>query len=138
MQWSAVPFNPSRKVLRQFAALWLVSFLVLGASEYFVRGRPMLGMVLAAAAVLLGLPGLWRPALLRWVFVAWMVVVFPIGWFISVLLLAALYFLVFTPLALWFRLVGRDLLGRKPAPERQSFWEPKHTPLDLRSYFRQH
>ena len=56
----------------------------------------------------------------------------------ALLLLLALYFLVLTPVAVLFRLRGRDLLGRKPAPERNSFWEPKQTPLDLRSYFRQY
>lgn len=138
MKWSDIPFNPSRKVLRQFAALWLVCLLALGASQYFVKGRPQWGLTLAAAAVIFGLPGLIRPALLRWIFLAWMVVAFPIGWLISWLMLSALYFLVLTPVAVLFRLRGRDLLGRKPAPERNSFWEPKQTPLDLRSYFRQY
>jgi len=138
MTWSDIPFNPSRAVLRQFATLWLVCFLALAAREWFVRDRPLLGLALAAVAVLLGVPGLLRPALLRWIFVAWMVVAFPIGWLVSWLLLALLYFLVFTPLALWFRFRGRDQLGRKPAPDHASFWEPKHTPRDPRSYFRQY
>jgi hypothetical protein len=138
MKWSDIPFNPSRKVLRQFAALWLVCFMALGASQYFAKGRPQLGLALAAAAVIIGLPGLIWPPLLRWLFVACTVLTFPIGWLISLLVLWALYFLVLTPVAVFFRLRGRDLLGRKPAPERDSFWEPKQTPCDLRSYFRQY
>ena len=138
MKWSDIPFNPSRKVLRQFAALWLVCFMALGASQYFAKGRPQLGLALAAAAVIIGLPGLIWPPLLRWLFVACTVLTFPIGWLISLLVLWALYFLVLTPVAVFFRLRGRDLLGRKPAPERDSFWEPKQTPSDLRSYFRQY
>ena len=138
MKWSDLPFNPSRRALRQFAALWLVCFLALGATQYFVRNRPLLGLTLAAAAVMLGIPGLMRPSLLRWVFVACMVVTFPIGWLLSLLVLLALYFLVFTPVAALLRLRGRDVLGRTPAPERDSFWEPKNTPLDVRGYFRQY
>ena len=138
MQWSDLPFNPSRRALRQFAALWLVCFLALGANQYFLKDRPVWGLTLVAAAALLGLPGLIRPALLRWVFAGWMVLAFPIGWCLSWLMLAGLYFLVLTPVAVLFRLRGRDLLGRKPAPQQNSFWEPKHTPLDLRSYFRQY
>jgi len=138
MKWSDIPFNPSRKVLRQFAALWLVCFMALGASQYFAKGRPQLGLALAAAAVIIGLPGLIWPPLLRWLFVACTVLTFPIGWLISLLVLWALYFLVLTPVAVFFGLRGRDLLGRKPAPERDSFWEPKQTPRDLRSYFRQY
>jgi len=138
MKWSEIPFDPSRKVLRQFAALWLVCLLVLAASQYFVKGHPQAGVTLALAAVLVGLPGLIRPALLRWLFVAAMVLAFPLGWLVSLLVLATVYFLVLTPLALLFRLRGRDLLGRKPAPQRTSFWEPKQTPLDPRRYFRQY
>jgi len=138
MKWSEIPFNPSRRVLRQFAALWLLFFLALGASHYFWKGHPRLGLTLAGVAVLLGLPGLIRPSLLRWVFVAAMVLAFPIGWLVSLVALAILYFLVLTPVAVFFRLRGRDLLDRKPAPGRPSFWEPKRTPLDLSSYFRQY
>ena len=138
MKWSDLPFNPSRRALRQFAALWLVCFLALGANQYFAKGRPQLGLALAAVAAIIGLPGLIRPPLLRWLFVGCTVLAFPIGWLISLLMLLILYFLVLTPVAVLFRLRGRDLLGRKPAPERNSFWEPKHTPRDLRSYFRQY
>jgi hypothetical protein len=137
MKWSDLPFNPSHKVLRQFAVLWLAFFLALGANQWCLKDRPLSGLALAAAAVLVGLPGLFRPALLRWIFVGWMVVVFPIGWLISLLMLAVVYFLVLTPVALFFRLLRRDLLGRKPAPERDSFWEPKQSPRDPRRYFRQ-
>ena len=52
-------------------------------------------------------------------------------------MLAVVYFLVLTPMALFFRLRGRDLLGRNPAPEERSFWEPKQSPRELRTYFRQ-
>ena len=137
MQWSDIPLKPSHTVLRQFAALWLVCFLALGASEYFVRHHPLTGLALGASAVLLGLPGLLWPSLLRWIFVVWMMVAFPIGWCLSMLILLLLYFLVLTPVALWFRLRGRDWLARKPAPDQQSFWEPSNTPEDLRRYFRQ-
>ncbi|MEI7898829.1 MAG: SxtJ family membrane protein [bacterium] len=138
MKWSDIPFNPSRNVLRQFAALWLLCFLALGASQYFLKGHPVAGFALMAAALLVGLPGLIRPALVRRVFVAGMVLAFPVGWLISLLLLWLLYVLVLTPVAVFFRLRGRDLLGRKPRPGQASFWEPKQTPLDPGSYFRQY
>lgn len=138
MTWSDIPFNPSRAVLRQFAVLWLVIFLALGAYQWLAMERPLLGLALAGVAVLLGTPGLLWPALLRWIFVMWMVLVFPVGWLISSVMLALLYFLVLTPVALWMRLRGRDLLGRKPAPHQPTFWEPKQSPRDPGSYFRQY
>jgi hypothetical protein len=138
MTWSDLPFNPDRKVLRQFAGLWLAVFLLLAAHQSWNQERPALGLALAAAAIVVGLPGWFKPSLLRPVFVAWMVVVFPIGWLVSYAVLAALYFVVLTPVALFFRLRGRDLLDLKPEPGRESYWEPKQCPLDPHSYFRQY
>ncbi|MCF7732615.1 MAG: hypothetical protein K9N23_13065 [Akkermansiaceae bacterium] len=138
MNWSDIPLNPGRKVLRQFAALWIVFFVALGVNQFLAHGRPGLGLALMAAGLIVGIPGVLRPSLLRRIFVAWMVLAFPIGWLVSTLMLLGLYFLVFTPLALFFRLRGRDWLRRKPAPEQDTFWEPKENPLDPLSYFRQH
>ena len=138
MKWSDIPFDPSRRMLRQFAALWLLVFLALSVNAWLVRDRPLSGVVLASAALLVGVPGLLWPRLLRWIFVGWMLGGFPIGWLISWLMLAALYFLVFTPVAVFFQLRGRDGLNRNPAPGQASYWEPKQSPTDLRSYFRQY
>jgi hypothetical protein len=82
--------------------------------------------------------GLIRPAAMRWLFVGATVLAFPIGWVVSQVMLAVMYYGIITPLAVWFRLRGRDLLSRKPAPNRASFWAPKHTPSDMRAYFRQY
>ena len=67
----------------------------------------------------------------------WMVAAFPIGWTISRLVIAALFVLVFTPVALVFRLAGRDALRlrRRSAP---SFWIAKQRPERVESYLRQY
>jgi hypothetical protein len=137
MKWSDIPFNPPRKALRQFAGLWLVFFLALAAVKGW-HGHRQAGLALAALAVLAGVPGLIRPALVRWVFVGWMVLAFPIGWLVSQLALAVLFYGIFTPVGLWFRLRGRDPLGRRSPPKPDSYWTEKRTPEDLRRYFRQY
>jgi hypothetical protein len=138
MKWSDISFDPSRRILRQFAGCWLVVFLALGANQYFLKHSPSLGVALSLLAVALGVPGLIWPKLLRWVFVGWMVLAFPIGWAISLLMLLLLYYVVLTPIACFFRLIGRDILGRQPGAERKTLWQPKETSLDVRSYFRQY
>ena len=55
-------------------------------------------------AALFGVAGLIRPGLLRPIFVGWMVMVFPIGWLMSRVLLGVLFYGLFTPLAIAFRL----------------------------------
>jgi len=137
MTWADIPFQPTRRTLRQFAAAWLVFFLALGLRQYLWRGHHSFGLFLMAIAFVVGLPGLIKPAAVRWLFVGWMVVAFPIGWAISQVMLLLMYYLILTPVALLFRLAHRDLLRRKPAPGQNSFWAPKEMPQDLRRYFRQ-
>jgi hypothetical protein len=138
MTWSDIPFRPSAKVLRQFASAWLVFFLAYGAYEWLVRKHPAIGLALMSAALVFGLLGLIKPLAVRWLFVGWMVLAFPIGWLLSLLMLLLMFFCVLTPVAVFFRLRGRDLLRRKRPAAAVTFWLPKGTPQDVRSYFRQY
>ena len=94
-------------------------------------------MILGAIALVMGLLGLVAPALLRPIYVGWMVLAFPIGWTISLFTLAIMYYGLFTPLALIFRLLGRDPLDRRFEPAAETYWTPKATPTDPRRYFKQ-
>ena len=82
--------------------------------------------------------GLVRPRLVRPIFVAWTVLAFPIGWAVSRLALAAVFFGVVTPIGLAFRLIGRDPLRLRPEPGRPSYWEPRPATADPARYLRQY
>ena len=66
-----------------------------------------------------------------------MVLAFPIGWTVSLLLLALVYYAVFTPIAVVFRLIGRDALVLRRQPDAASYWREHEAPADVRRYFRQ-
>ena len=136
MTWSDIPFKAAPKTLRQFAAAWLLLFLAL--AYRFGRGHHALGGLFVVLALVIGPLGLIKPLAVRWIFVSWMVLAFPIGWLVSQLMLAVLFYLVLTPVAILFRLRGRDLLWRKSETGRATFWLPKQTPQDVHSYFRQY
>jgi len=136
MQWSDVTTPPTRKTLRQFAGLWLLLFGAIAAWRAWHGDVGTGTQALAAIAVLIGGLGLAHPPAMRWVFTGWMVVAFPIGWTVSRLMLAALFFLLFTPIALVFRLMGRDAL-RLGRPSGGSYWTTKAQPGNVRDYFRQ-
>ncbi len=137
MQWSDISFAPTSRVLRQFAALVLVVFGGLAAWYGVAREQPGLATVFAIVAVVIGPLGLIAPRAVRPIFVVWMVVAFPIGWTISRVLLALVFYGLFTPLGLAFRLVGRDPLGRAPRPNRSTYWTAKAAPTEMRNYLRQ-
>ena len=48
-----------------------------------------------------------------------------------------MFFGLFTPIGLVFRLIGRDPLQRARRAGVESYWAPKPAPADVRSYFKQ-
>ncbi|HEV3344621.1 MAG TPA: SxtJ family membrane protein [Pirellulales bacterium] len=136
MQWSDIDFRPQTRTLRQFAVLWLVFFGGLAIWEGLVRGHAVVGAALGLLAVTIGPLGWWRPQSLRPVYVGWMVLAFPIGWVVARVVLAGLFYLLFVPLGLAFRLAGRDPLQRGRR-EVDTYWAEKPVVSDARRYFKQ-
>jgi Saxitoxin biosynthesis operon protein SxtJ len=136
MQWTDIQFNPSEKTLRQFAALFLIVFGLLALVEVQFRHRPQLALVYGALAVAVGPLGLLRPRVMRPIWVVWSVVAFPIGWVVSTVFLAILFYAIFAPIGLVFRVTGRDVLALRRADAR-TYWKPRAASRDKRQYFRQ-
>src|SRR5262245_52931839 len=120
MKWSDIPFDPPLTTLRQLAGLWLAFFGGLALWEGLVRGHSGLAAVFAAMAVTIGPVGLARPRWIRPIYVGWMILAFPIGWTVSQVMLALMFFGLFTPIGLLFRLLGRDPLHRARRPRAES------------------
>jgi hypothetical protein len=114
MNWSELDFRPSDRKLRQFSLLWIVVFGAIG----LVRHSPI------AFAAIAGVAGLIVPGLMRRIYVAATVVTFPIGWVVSRVLLAVIFYGIFTPVALLFRIAGRDRL-RLRKRDAESYWLPR-------------
>jgi len=129
----------SERTLRQFGLLCLG---VLGAWAYwegFQHERVGSFVGFACLGVSLGLLGLLRPQALRPLFGLLTAITLPIGVVMSNLMLAVLFYGVFTPIGLIFRLIGRDALGRRPLPaDYGTYWKPNPVTTQMRRYFRQY
>ena len=136
MRLADLPLNPSRSTLRQFAVLWVVCFLTLAGRHALQQGADLTALLFAGVS-LVGVAGVARPALLRPIFVGWMILVFPVAWTTSHVVLALMFFGLFTPLACLFRLRGRDALARHAVPAGETYWAPRPATADLRRYSRQ-
>ncbi len=130
--------SASLREARQFGLVWLpaLCLIVLGMSIW--RGYPG-GVAMAAAAVAITSVALSvvRPAWMRGVLIAWLWLVFPIGWLVAHLLLAGIYFLVVTPIGMVMRALGRDPLDRAIEPKRETYWIARRRQIDPADYFRQ-
>jgi hypothetical protein len=132
-----VPATASRTTLRQFAGLWIVFFGALACWQAYGREAWILAYVLAAIGVAVGLMGLARPGFIRPFFVGAMKVTHPVGRLVSFLLLTLLFYVVFTPVGLIFRLIGRDPLHLRRPRACDTYLTPKLAPAGVQSYFRQ-
>jgi hypothetical protein len=137
MQWSDVTKAPPEKMLRQFAGLWLVVFGGLALWRYWHGQTGTWTDVLAVMAVVVGVSGLVRPALVRPIYSGWMIAAFPIGWTISHIALGLVFYVVFTFVGLIFRLMGRDALHLRRGAGT-SYWTEKPEGRSGDEYLRQY
>ena len=110
MQWTEVTARPSTRTLRHFAVLFLIVFTLTAGLRVWRGDTGTLTIAIAATGLAVGLVGLVRPDAIRYVYTGWMIAAFPIGWTISRVIVTLLFYVVFTPFALLFRLLGRDAL----------------------------
>lgn len=128
--------NPSPRTLRQFGLVCLAVGGVVSAMR-IARGQATAATwIVAALAVIAGILGILSPPALRWPFVAWMYIAFPIGWLVSHALLAIIFFGMVTPIAIVFRAMGRDRLRLRIA-DPGSLWRQRSETPEMGHYFRQ-
>ena len=127
------PSSPGHRQLRQFGALCVaippLIACIAGAGEVAIAGCLVLGLVL-------GLVGRFRPRWLGPLFIALMLIAWPIGRIVGEILLLLLYYAVVVPIGLCYRLAGRDPLECAFEPKRNSYWVEKRTPEDPLQYYR--
>jgi hypothetical protein len=70
------------------------------------------------------------------IYVSWMYAVMPIGVVVSYLVLAAIYFLILTPMGFVRRMFG-DPLQRRFDRQAVTYWSPSRSRNDKRDYLRQ-
>ncbi len=138
MAVSSINWNPSRRELQWFAGLLIVFALVVSGLWSFRTGRSTGPMVLLSLLSAIGLLGLLIPNAIRWFYIAWMIAVWPIGWVVSHVLLALIFFGVILPIGVTLRMLGRDPMRKSIDRSAKTYWIDRATePTDPNRYFRQ-
>lgn len=129
-------WNPTTSQLRQFAWAAPIGFGLVGFAVHRL-GAPMSATWIGVGfGIVILVAGLARPTSIRLVFALLMLLAMPIGWIVSNLFIAIFYYLLLTPLALVFRLFGRDPLSVR-TKAGDTAWEPRHKRDGAASYYRQ-
>ena len=142
-----INFNPDTKTLRQFGVIAFVGFGILAALAYYEKlifafglgeSRLTVVTVFVALGSIALLFSLLFPKANRFLYVGLTLLAFPIGFVLSYVIMGTLYFLIIGPIAVGFRLLGRDPMHRGYDPSAPSYWSPAKPPRDKESYFHQY
>jgi hypothetical protein len=131
-----INWKPSRRELRQFSALWVGFFGLVGAYCLWIGGSLTAAVVLWAISAA-GVVGWVVPQFIRPIYVMWLALAMPIGWTISHLLLLVMYYLVLTPIGLIMRVCGYDPLQRRFDRNAASYWRDHEQSREFEQYFKQ-
>ena len=147
MSLVAVNWNPTHRQLRQFGTICLVAFSVLGMLIYVrhsvfripldIHVSHAIGISLYCFGTICALIAIVAPPVLRPLYAGLTLITLPIGYVVSFVILAVMFYGVITPIGLFMRLIGRDTMQRKLRPDLPSYWEPRQTETDMQRYFRQ-
>jgi len=110
----------TKKDLRKFgitigSVILIIALLLLyfGKAHYYVYG---------IIALLFILTGLFIPAVLKPLNKVWMGFSIILGFFTSRIILTILFYLIITPIALIFRIIGKDPLNINTDKKVSSYW----------------
>ncbi len=127
-------WSPTDRQLRQFGGVCMVMLPALGwiwgGTTLAILGLFILGLTLAVAA-------LSHPTSIKPIFLTLMVITSPIGLVVGELSMIMIYFGLFLPLSLAFRVTGRDALQLKRLKSSSSYWQEKKQPASASTYYRQ-
>lgn len=131
--------KPKNETVRQFGWIALFGFPLAGlALTQWPGSLPINTLwVLVGLGVACGLAAVANVlVILRPIYVAMTLLAFPIGLMISTVLLSTIYFLLFTPVGLFFRLTGKDPLERRIDPSAPTYWRTRGAQRAPSSYLR--
>jgi hypothetical protein len=134
----SLDLSPSPKTLRQFSWIALPGFGLIGALFFWKWDLPWVAYPIWGLAILTPLLDLLHPRAVLPIFIALTLLGFPIGLVVSNVVTALIFFGLFTPIGLFFRLIRRDSLKRRIDPEAASYWEPAPPERPASDYLRQY
>lgn len=113
--------DTSPKKLRGFGLIVGAVFILLG-SWFFWKGVSPWRFVFGFIGTSLVTAGLIAPRALRTIYKGWMGFAFGVGWIVSRIILALLYYVVVTPVGLAARLLGKKFMDIDMRKKKDSYW----------------
>jgi multisubunit Na+/H+ antiporter MnhG subunit len=127
----------TKKQLRTFG-IALSAFLGGIGLVHFLKGHTPKNLWFWGAAGIVFLTTLSVPILIKPIYRVALFIAHILGWINTRIILGLIYYLLFTPVSLIMKLIGRDALNRKFEKEAKSYWNIRdRTPKPKEQYLRQ-
>ncbi len=127
----------SEKKLREFGFL-IGGVLCALACLLMWRGRGSYRYFLIPGITLV-IAGALSPRVLKPFQKAWMTLAILMNWVMTRVLLSVLFYLAITPIGLFMRLTGKDILNERLEPRKLSYWKIRpsnpHAPAEYEKQF---
>jgi len=126
----------TNRSLRHFGYL-LAGICLLGTAILLWKGKST-WLPVAGAGMLFSVVAARVPATLRQPYRLWMLLAFMLGWITTRIVLTLAYLLIMTPMGLFLRILGKDVLDARIDKAATSYWK-KHEPVpDRKQYQKQY
>ena len=132
-----IQWNPDRKFLNQFGALFIVFFGIIDSLQMFKHGRSEVAMIIWGASTAIAFVGFIFPKFMRIVYLTWMCAIFPIAWVVTQVVFGFVFYIVMTPVGLMMKLCGYDPVKRQFDANAESYWIEREQNKDSKRYFKQ-
>jgi len=114
-----------KKDLRSFGITFGIIFLIIAGFLYY-QEKDSFQLFIYIAGSFISL-GFLIPIILKPIYLVWMIFAVILGWFMTRVIISLLYYIIITPIGLFLRIIGKDLLDLKEKKNKKSYWNIRNS-----------
>jgi len=114
-----------KKDIRSFGITFGIIFLIIAGFLYY-QEKDSFQLFIYLAGSFSGL-GIILPIILKPFYMLWMIFAVILGWFMTKVILSLLFYLIITPIGLFLRIIGKDLLNLEEKKQQKSYWNMRNS-----------
>jgi hypothetical protein len=126
--------HPMSREVRRFGLMWAAAASLV-AGLLFLRHHASVAWGLWSLAIVVGAASVIRPSVGRYFHRGWMNLAYVINFLLTRITLSLLFWIVLTPVAILFKIIGRDALRLKRSASADSYWR-EHDKIPDPAYYR--
>jgi len=113
------------KDIRIFGITMGIILLII-AAFLFLKEKESFQLFIYIAGSFISL-GFLIPIILKPIYLVWMIFAVILGWFMTRVIISLLYYIIITPIGLFLRIIGKDLLDLKEKKNKKSYWNIRNS-----------